>query len=204
MSIISPGPVGWGRRAKGARAGVLRPRGHSDKTRPSFYPVAMSRDSLVEAYIEALPLTAVAVVSVAGGGCRIERAAQCAPGEIARYFFKPSHVDLVLSAAGLGGDPIDDPPAAVAALIERTAASMGAPFQSAAELQADAEQEVDKIVAKVEAMRQNGALAKVNAQYKAYRQAQIAKAEKATSYGVFFERFVMSIVRDVAMSGRMI
>jgi hypothetical protein len=163
----------------------------------------MSRESLIEAYIAALPLTAVAVVSVAAGSCRVETGA---PGEATDhlYYFKPSHVDLVLGAAGLGGDPIDEEPAAVATRIELAARSMGAPFQSAAELQADAEQGVDKIVAKVEAMRQNGGLAKVNAQYKAYRQAQIAKAEKATSFSVFFERFTASIVRDVAMTGRMI
>jgi len=36
----------------------------------------------------------VAIVAIAGGGCRVETAAQGAPGEtIARYFFKPSHID---------------------------------------------------------------------------------------------------------------
>jgi len=53
-------------------------------------------------------------------------------------------------------------------------------------------------------MRQAGGLKQINAQYKRYRLAQIAKAEKATSYGVFFERFVTGMVRDVAISGRMI
>jgi hypothetical protein len=42
------------------------------------------------------------------------------------------------------------------------------------------------------------------AQYKAYRLAQIAKAEAATPYTVFLQRFTASIVRDVAMTGRMI
>jgi hypothetical protein len=45
----------------------------------------------------------------------------------------------------------------------------------------------------------------VNAQYKRYRQAQVAKAEKATSYSAFIERSVLTaIVRQVAMTGRMI
>jgi hypothetical protein len=70
----------------------------------------------------------VAIVAIAGGGCRVETAAQGAPGEtIARYFFKPSHIDLVLGAAGLADGPIDKAPAAVAGLIEKTAATMGAP-----------------------------------------------------------------------------
>jgi hypothetical protein len=39
--------------------------------------------------------------------------------------------------------------------------------------------------------------------YKQYRQAQAAKAEKATSYSAFIERSVLTaMVRDVAMSGR--
>ena len=37
-------------------------------------------------------------------------------------------------------------------------------------------------------------------QYKLYRQQQIAKAEKATPYAKFLERFTASIVRDVAMA----
>lgn len=66
----------------------------------------MSRELLVEAYVSALPFAAVAIVQTAGGGCRIETAA---PGEVARYYFKPSHVDLVLGAAGLADGPIDHP-----------------------------------------------------------------------------------------------
>jgi hypothetical protein len=51
-------------------------------------------------------------------------------------------------------------------------------------------------------MRQNGGLKQVNAEYKRYRAQQIAKAEKATPYAKFLERFTASIVRDMAMSGR--
>jgi hypothetical protein len=35
-------------------------------------------------------------------------------------------------------------------------------------------------------------------------QAQVAKAEKAISYPMFFQRFVTGMVRDVATTGRMI
>src|SRR5216684_6011009 len=108
----------------------------------------MSRDSLIEAYIMALPFTAVAVVSIPGGGCRIETGAQCAPGETIerRLYFKPSHVELVLGAAGLADGPIDQPPDAVAALIEKTARSMHAPYETEREIRAAAKVEVDKVI----------------------------------------------------------
>jgi hypothetical protein len=165
--------------------------------------IGMSRESLLETYISALPFTAVAVVPIDGGGCRIETGA---PGETIErlYYFKPSHVDLVLDAAGLADGPIDQPPDAVATLIERTAVAMGAPFETAAEIRAAAKQEVDKIIDRVEAMRQNGGIKEINARYKAYRLAQMAKAEKAMPYGKFIERFTAVMVRDVAMTGRVI
>ena len=58
-------------------------------------------------------------------------------------FFKPSHVELVLSAIDLEGCT-DQQPAAVAAQIERAAMNLGAPFQTLAELRADARLEVDQ------------------------------------------------------------
>jgi hypothetical protein len=147
----------------------------------------MSRESLIEAYVSALPFAAVAVVAIAGGGCRVETAAPGAPGEtIAQYYFRPSHVELVLGAAGLGTDPIDQPPDVVAALIEKTAATMGAPFETAAEIRAAAKIQVAAIVAKVEAARQAGGMKQINRQYKAYRLAQSAKGEKAISYPCSF------------------
>jgi hypothetical protein len=60
------------------------------------------------------------------------------------------------------------------------------------------------IVAHVKATNQSGGLKQVNAQYKRYRQAQVAKAEKASPYSLFLERITATIVRDVAMSWRMI
>jgi hypothetical protein len=64
--------------------------------------------------------------------------------------------------------------------------------------------QVAEIVAKVEAARQNGGMKQTNRQYKAYRQAQMAKAEKALPYAKFIEPFIATIVRDVAARGRMI
>jgi hypothetical protein len=81
-------------------------------------------------------------------------------------------------------------------------ASLGAPYHTLAELREAAETAVDEIQARVDSMRQNGGLKQVNAEYKRYRAQQIAKAEKATPYAKFLERFTALIVRDVAMAGR--
>ena len=139
------------------------------------------------------------VSSPDGRQCRIETGGTSTPA----FYFKPSHAELVLSTIDLQGCT-DQPAAAVAALIEQTAASLGAPFQTLAELQEAAAEAVAGIVARVDAMRQNGGLKQVNAEYKRHRQRQVAKAEKATPYAVFLQRFTTSIVRDVAMTGRMI
>jgi hypothetical protein len=167
----------------------------------------VSRASLVDVYISSLPFVPVAIVPIAGGDCRVERCAPGAPGEtIAQlYYFKRSHLELVLGAAGLADGPINQPPDAVAALIEKTARSMGAPFQTAAELRADAEKEVDKIVDRVQATNQAGGLRELNRSYKAYRQQQIARAERAQGYSKYLEEhYTIGIVRSVASVGRMI
>jgi hypothetical protein len=90
----------------------------------------VSRASLIEAYVSALPFAAVAVVQTAGG-CRVAVGGEIAPGETiaARFYFKPSHAELVLMTIGKEG-LADKPPAAVAALIERTAAMLGAPHRT--------------------------------------------------------------------------
>jgi hypothetical protein len=103
-------------------------------------------------------------------------------------YFKPAHADLVLGAAGLADrPPIYQSPDAVAALIEQTAVTMGAPFETAADIRAAAEQEVSKIVDRVEAMRQAGGLKQVNAQYKAYRLAQMAIVRARSAVDFIFE-----------------
>jgi hypothetical protein len=166
----------------------------------------MSRSDLIRAYLDALPFVPLAIVPIGGGGCRVETGAPGAPpGEaVAIFYFKASHLDLVLGAAGLGDGPIDQSPVAVAALIRGTAKGMGAPYQTAAGLRADAEREVDKILERVRASNSAGGLQQVNRSYKAYRQAQLAKAEKAVPYSKFVEPFVMTILRQIATAGRMV
>jgi hypothetical protein len=162
----------------------------------------LSRASLIEAYIAALPLTAVAIVcSSDGRRCRIHTDGEPAPGETIerRFYFKPSHAELMLSTIDLEGWT-DQQPAAVTAQIERAAAMLGAPHYALAELRKSAEEVVDEVQTRVDVGRQNGDLKQVNKQYKMYRQKQIAKAEKAMPYAKFLERFTASIVRDMAMS----
>src|SRR5258706_12327099 len=83
-----------------------------------------------------------------------------APGEAIaqQYYFKRSHIELVLGAAGLTDSPINQSPDAVAALIERTARSMHAPYETEPEIRAAAKVEDDKILAKVEATNQAAGL----------------------------------------------
>jgi Na+/proline symporter len=58
---------------------------------------------------------------------------------------------------------------------------------------------------RVEATNQAGGLREINKQYRAYRLAQVAKAERATSYAAFVEqRYTVTIVRSVASMSRMI
>jgi hypothetical protein len=119
----------------------------------------LSRASLIDAYVSALPFVQLAIVAVPSGRCRIETGGTSAPA----FYFKASHLDLLLGAAGLPeGRTVDQSPAAVAALIRRTTADMGAPFETAAEIRAAAEREVDKILARVEATNQAGGLTLIN------------------------------------------
>jgi hypothetical protein len=167
----------------------------------------VSRASLVEAYIAALPFAPAAVVAIPGDGCRIAVGGEIAPGETIaqQYYFKASHIELVLSAAGLTDSPVPQSPDAVVALLEKAARAMRAPYETAAEIRAAAELEVDKIVAKVEATNASGGLRELNRSYKAYRQQQIAKAERAVPYSKFLEeRYTLGIIRSVASVGRMI
>jgi hypothetical protein len=167
----------------------------------------MSRASLIDAYISGLSLTAVSVVASADGRrCRIETGGEIAPcrGERIRrqFFFKPSHADLVLMTIDREG-VTDQAPAAVAALIERAAATVAAAYQSPDGLRKAAGQQVDEIVERVKASGQSGRLKRWNAAYKQYRQAQIEKSEPAIPYAHYIERVVtMPTVRQIAATGR--
>jgi hypothetical protein len=167
----------------------------------------VSRESLVQTYVDALPFAPIAIVAIPGDGSRVAVGGDLAAGEttVARYFFKPLHIEIVLSAAGLADNPIDEEPAVVAVRLQKAARAMHAPYETAAEIRAAAEKEVDKILEKVEATNQAGGLRELNKSYKAYRQRQIARAERAAPYSKFIEdHYTLGIVRSVASVGRMI
>jgi hypothetical protein len=163
----------------------------------------MSRAALIDVYIATLNLASIAVVSD-GRRCRIHTG-EPAEGKIkARFFFKPSHADLVLATIGLEGMS-GKQPEALAASIERTAAMLGAPYQTPDELRKAAELEVAKIIAKVAASNQSGGLKLWNTAYKQHRRDAAAAGQKATSYAAFIERFVITpTVRNIAATGRMV
>ena len=111
----------------------------------------MSRASLVETYIAALPLTAVTIVS-SGRRCRITEGEPAEGEKIKhRFYFKPSRAELVLMTIGQEGLS-GKPPAALAALIERTAATFGAKYQTTGELREAAEIQVAEVRARVAGM----------------------------------------------------
>jgi hypothetical protein len=159
----------------------------------------VARADLIQAYISALPFAPIAIVAIPGG-CRIEIGGTSAPA----FYFKASHIELVLGAAGLAAGPINQPPAAVAALIERAARRLHAPYETEPEIMAAAERQVDAIMERVRASNQSGGMILINGQYKAYRTAQLAKAEAALPYSKFIEPFVITMLRQVAMTGRMV
>ena len=92
----------------------------------------MSRADLVETYIEALNLVEVAIVG-AGRQCRIhtDDDGEIPPGEpvACRYYFKASHAELVLMTIGKEG-VTGKPASSLVDAIERTAAKLGARWQT--------------------------------------------------------------------------
>gem|GEM_PF-5901515 len=62
------------------------------------------------------------------------------------------------------------------------------------EVEAGASTAVAEIIEQVENRRQNGDLAKVNRDYKIYRQAQVARGLKAVPYSTHLATFTRSLV----------
>jgi hypothetical protein len=185
----------------------LQRRRNGDKRRSANHveSSATSRESLVQTYIDALPLARVAIVAIPGRGCRVAVGGEIGPGEkIAhQFFFKPLHIELVLGAAGLGDGPIRQPAVIVAEQIEQAAAKLGARWQTADGLRKVAAEQVDEIVERVKTAGLSGKLKRWNAAYRQYRLEAVAKAEKAIPYAAFLEQVVtMPTVKQLAMTGR--
>jgi hypothetical protein len=163
----------------------------------------VSRASLIDVYISGLNLAEVAIVG-AGRQCRIHVDGEIAPGEpvAARYLFKRSHAELLL--AKIGQDGISGKPAAaVTALIEQTAAKLGARWQTADGLRKAAAEQVAEIVERVKMAGLSGKLKRWNASYKQYRLEAVAKSEKAMPYACYIEFVVTApTIRSLAATGR--
>jgi hypothetical protein len=165
----------------------------------------MSRADLVQTYIDGLNLAEVTIVG-AGRQCRIhtDGDGEIPPGEpiAGRYLFKPSHAELLL--ATIGQDGLSGQPAAVLAdAIERTAARLGARWQTPDGLRKTAAEQVDEIVERVKSAGLSGKLKRWNAAYRQYRLEAVAKAEKAIPYAAFIEQVVTApTIKEIAMSGR--
>jgi hypothetical protein len=164
----------------------------------------VSRADLVDAYISGLNLTEIAIVG-AGKQCRLHTGGDLVPGEPVahRYLFKSSHVDLLLATIGQDGLS-GQPAAALAELVVQAAASIGAPYQSPAQIRKGAELAVAEITERVRIANQSGGMKLINKKYRQYRLAQVAKAEEALPYSKFIEPYLMQILRQIAAAGRMV
>ena len=108
---------------------------------------------------------------------------------------------VTIGQDGLSGQPA----AALAASIERTAARLGARWQTPDGLRKAAAEQVAEIVERVKMAGLSGKLKRWNASYKQYRLAQIEKGEPAIPHASYIEKVVtMPTVRQLAMSGRMV
>ena len=74
-----------------------------------------------------------------------------------------------------------------------TAELLGATWKTEEKIQAAAEKTVADIVQRVRDARRAGGLREVNVSYKAYRQKQIGKGEKAMPYSPHVQHFVRNL-----------
>jgi hypothetical protein len=131
----------------------------------------------------------------------------------ALWFSKAAHAELVVMNChddflALGAERPDGviglSARAVRDHVINVAAGLGASWRTIAEMKADALIAVEEIIEHVEHQRRIGGLAKVNASYKIYRQAQTAKGEKAVPYASHLGAFTMSLVVLAAQNAKAI
>lgn len=163
------------------------------------------REVLVEAYIGALDIRALVILAVDGRQpTKISFKPDKSLVEIdSLWFSKPQHAELVLShcwgdLAAIGATRsegwIDMPAREVRDTLANVAGYLGASFRTFEQVRRDAETAVTVIEHNVEKSRREGGLAKVNAEYKAYRIAQQAKGLKAAPYSAHLADFTRSLV----------
>lgn len=153
----------------------------------------VKRCDLIQAFVAALPIQAIVVLAGPSGmsGVCLGPPGDDVPFETF-WFAKKQHAELVLAQCPEGWCALM--PAALRDEVINAAAALGAAFRTAAEVEADASKAVEEIIMQVENRRQNGDLAKVNRDYKIYRQAQVARGLKAVSYSTHLATFTRSLV----------
>src|SRR5579864_1559748 len=162
------------------------------------------RDELVRAYVEALEIRPLIVLSVPGGQpSKISPSPEKKLQQVdALWFAKPQHAELVHAHAmrdleSIGAlrphGWIDLQGREVRDTLANVAAYLGASFRSMAEVQRDAGAAVERVLVSVENARKSGALAQVNASYKAYRTAQLARNEPAIPYSAHLAKFTLGL-----------
>lgn len=163
----------------------------------------MKRELLAKAYVRALPVCSVVILASEDGRsakASLDPEPDNAPFSLfdTLWFAKSQYAELVLAQCPEGW--CGRAPAALRDEIVNAAAALGASFKTSAEIEADASNAVAEIIERVDAMRQSGGLAKVNAGYKCYRKAQVAAGQKAVSYQAHLDAFTLSLVRLAAQN----
>lgn len=161
-----------------------------------FLHVSAASQSLIDAYVAALPLAAVSVVS-----CDDESRSKIESGVVGGahgvLWFKQSHLDLILSSIAID-DWAEMPPNRLMRLIEDTAESLGARIRTDEEIRRSAADQVAAVRSKVDGMNASGGLKEFNQKYKAHRQAKAATGERAMSYSAFLGTLTRKMVEEVA------
>lgn len=152
----------------------------------------MNREALVKAYIGALDACTLVILAGPDGLSGVCPGPATEPPFDTLWFAKQQHAELVLAQCPEGWCSLS--PAVLRDEVVNAAASLGASFRTTAEVEVDASNAVEEIIMQVENRRQNGDLAKVNRDYKAYRQAQVARGQKAVSYSTHLATFTRSLV----------
>ncbi|MCC8945980.1 hypothetical protein H8A97_12945 [Bradyrhizobium sp. Arg62] len=163
------------------------------------------RADLVQAYTAALETAPLLVLAVAGKQpSRIAYQSVKNLDIVETYWFaKVQHVELVVhrcrddlaDIGALRSDGwIDLPAVEVCEVVTRNARLLGAPIRSMDQVRGEAEKAVERIVANVEMARIQGKLRTVNAEYKAYRQRELAANRKPISYSAHLAQFTLSLV----------
>lgn len=170
-----------------------------------YVPGMGKREALVEAYLGALEAKALLILTIgAGHPAKISFSPDPSFETFdALWFAKPHHAELVLmrcmdDLATVGAVRpegwIDMPAREVRDAVVNAAAQLGARWQTTDQIKSSASNEVEKIIAQVDRQRREGGLAQVNAEYKTYRQRQVAAGQKAAPYSAHLMTFTRSLV----------